>query len=247
MNTTIIFGTKKLGQAQESLSKEKYPELAVVTVEGQKGAKKSRRVLLNTKASELLSCELGSTQRVVFASLETGIDSPKQVLIANADLMDNEVQVTYKTSKNAVSYTNSKEKGKAITSTHACSEIFSFLGMDDTQDIEFELTPFDSTEVEAFLFTKVSDSSEMAEPATAEETVLDTNNGSMSGEDLSASVKAEVARAEEESPVLEEAIEDQVEDQDKDQADADLEEEAYMKNLEVSEEVAEEVDGVEWM
>ena len=65
----------------------------------------------------------------------------------------------------------------------------------------------------------------------------------MSGEDLSASVKAEVARAEEESPVLEEDIEDQVEDQDKDQADADLEEEAYMRNLEV----AEEVDGAEWM
>ena len=241
MNTTIIFGTKKLGQAQESLSKEKYPELAVVTVEGQRGAGKSRRVLLNTKAAELLSCELGSTQKVVFASLETGIDSPKQVLIANADLMDNEVQVTYKTSKNAVSYTNSKEKGKAITSTHACNEIFSFLGMDDTQDIEFELTPFDSIEVEAFLFTKVSDSSEMAEPATAEETVLDTNNGSMSGEDLSASVKAEVARAEVNDPVFVEDTENL--DQDEDPTDRDLEEEAYIKNLEV----AEEVDGAEWM
>jgi hypothetical protein len=245
MNTTIIFGTKKLGQAQESLSKEKYPELAVVTVEGQKGAKKSRRVLLNTKAAELLSCELGSTQRVVFASLETGVDSPKQVLIANADLMDNDVEVTYKTSKNAVSYTNSKEKGKAITSTHACNEIFSFLGMDDTQDIEFELTPFESTEVEAFLFTQISDSSEMSEPATAEEDVLNTNNGSMSGEDLSASVKAEVARAEAESPVLEESTDSQ--DQDEDLTDRDLEEEAYIKNLEAAEEVAEEVDGAEWM
>jgi hypothetical protein len=248
MNTTIIFGTKKLGQAQEAVSKEKYPNFAVVTVEGQKGAKKSRRILLNTKAADLLHCDLGETQRIVFASLETGTNNSKQVLIANAGLIDSELQVTYKTSKNAVSYTDSKEKGKAITSTHACNEIFSFLGMDDTQDIEFHLTSFESQEVEAYLLSDISSidpelraSFPEAAASSTEVPVLDTNSGTMSGEDLSESIKAEVAKAEAESPVLEEVTEDL--DQGEDPTDRDLEEEAYMKNLEVPE----EVDGSEWM
>ncbi|MBV1929349.1 MAG: hypothetical protein KUG81_07555, partial [Gammaproteobacteria bacterium] len=122
--STIIFGTKRLGQVAAAVTSEKYPNQAVITVEGQKGAKKSRRVILNTKAAELLECEVGSIQELVFASVETGTDTPNQVLIANAGTMppSDAKMVTYKTSKNKVAYgDDSKERGQAITSSHACS------------------------------------------------------------------------------------------------------------------------------
>ena len=60
----IIFGTKKLGQIQTAATSEKYPGIPVITVEGLKGAKKSRRILLNKTAAELLNCEVGDVQHL---------------------------------------------------------------------------------------------------------------------------------------------------------------------------------------
>jgi hypothetical protein len=209
-NPTIIFGTKKLGKEAAGVVSEKYPDLAVITVEGQKEAKKSRRILLNTKAAELLSAEVGFTQRVIFASVEVSDDADKQVLIANFDLMPEQENqddvVTYKTSKNKVSFSDdSKEKGKAITSSQKCGDIFSFLNLDDSSNVEFELKSYDSDEFEAFSLKSMNDTSD---------DVIETNGGSMNGEDLQKSIKQEVASAEVASPILQKeecAVEDSVE------------------------------------
>ena len=212
MSTTIIFGTKRLGQTVAQATTEKYPDIAVITVEGVKGAKKSRRILMNTKAAELLNAEVGSIQELVFASVEMGEDKPNQVLIANAATIDNEVDVTYKTSKNKVAYgEDSSEKGKAVTSSHACSEIFRFLGLDDSSNVEFQLNPFPSDDLEAFSLDAVGSVipvvNEDAAPAitsdeVADTPVLETNSGELTGAELQDSVQAEVARAEEANPVL---------------------------------------------
>lgn len=220
-NATIIFGTKRLGQTVTKEVAEKYPDLAVITVEGVKEAKKSRRVLLNSKAAELLNLEIGEIQNLVFASVEMGEVESRQVLIANADTLAEEPEVSYKTSKNKVAYSDSKEKGKAITSSHVCNEIFTFLSKDDSANIEFQLNAFDNDALEAYSLDAIGVSTETVEasegidelsaPAiSAEETadvpVLEGNNGEYTGEQVQESVLAEVARAEAESPVLQEEI-----------------------------------------
>ncbi len=220
MNATIIFGTKKLGQSAAAVVAEKYPNQAVITVEGQKGAKKSRRVLLNSKAADLLGCEAGSVQNLVFASVEMNDTDGKQVLIANASTMppQEEKMITYKTSKNKVSYgDDSKEKGKAVTSSHVCTEIFSFLSKDDSENIEFELVEFPSEQLEAFSLETVGSSNEDSDsnqevtidsaPAItgeelAEEAIIETNQGSMNGQEVAESIQSEVAAAEAANPVL---------------------------------------------
>lgn len=220
MNATIIFGSKKLGQATTTVANEKYPDLAVVTIEGQKGAKKSRRILINAKAAELLSLETGSIQELVFASVEMGATDQNQVLIANAGSIDNDDMVVYKTSKNNVSFgEDTKEKGKAVTSSHMCNEIFSFLGQDDSANIEFQLVEFPSEEVEAYAFTPISEGiDELSTPASAleadvEAEIIETNNGSMTTEELTESVQAKVAQDEANDPIfIDESAEMGIED-----------------------------------
>jgi len=196
MNATIIFGTKKLGQTtttNTSSSNEKYPDIPVVTVEGQKGAKKSRRILINSKAALLLNCPQGEVQNIVFASVEMGENTPKQVLITNESFLPQEVEVSYKTSKNKVAYDESNEKGKAVTSSHACNEILTFLGLNDEGNTEFKLVPFESNDLKAFsLSTKIEDD------------IIETNNASLSANEVVNETIAEVQRAEANSPVLQE-------------------------------------------
>ena len=197
MNATIIFGTKRLGQNPTTTTNDKYADLAVVTIEGQKGAKKSRRILLNTKAAELLNCEVGTVQQLVLASVEMGDNSPKRVLLANAANLGSEVDVTYKTSKNRVSFgEDTSEKGKAISSTHACNEIFNFLERDDSTNIEFKLTEFDSTEVEAYALS----------PIVSSANLIETNTGEISVEEVTELVINEVATAELNDPIMEEKV-----------------------------------------
>ena len=216
MSVTIIFGRKRLGQVSTgNSSSEKYPGQAVITVEGQKGAKKSRRILMNTKAAELLGATVGETQEFVFAPVEMGENTPNQVLIANRDTIDDDVDVSYKSSKNKVSYgEDSSEKGKAITSSYMCSEVFSFLGLDDSSNVEFELNAFDSEQLDAFSLdaigtaeAKALDTPDVNSDEVADEAVLESNQGSVTGAELQDSVKAEVARAEQENPVLVEELE----------------------------------------
>ena len=148
----IIFGTKKLGKVAEKAPKEKYPNHAVVTVEGVKEAKKSRRILFNTKASELLGLEPGETQWLVFGSVERGVGLPNEVLVMNtSEIGETDQDMTsYRASKNPVSIEDTKEKFKSVSSTHMCNEIFSFLEKDDSVNTEFSLTVFPSEEVNAF-------------------------------------------------------------------------------------------------
>lgn len=147
----IIFGTKKLTESVvRNASTEKYPQKAVVTVEGVKGHKKARRILFNLKACEELNLEVGSSQKLVFAP----IHDTKQVLIANMDTIDEDARgemISYKTSKNKVAYGGeSTEKGKAATTSFMCKELFSFFHKEDSVDLEFELNEFPSESVEAY-------------------------------------------------------------------------------------------------
>lgn len=146
----IIFGTKKLTESARTVSVEKYEGKAVITVEGQKGAKKSRRILFNNTASTLLGLESGSVQQVVFAPIQ----DTRQVLIANLETIDEDARgemVTYRTSKNKVSYgEDTTEKGKASTTSFMCKELFSFFGKEEDKDLEFELNEFPSESVEAY-------------------------------------------------------------------------------------------------
>ena len=156
----IVFGTKKLGLSPVKAPSEKYPDMAVVTVEGAKEAKKSRRILFNTKASELLNLESGSVQEIVFGFVE-GVETP-QILAMNVASIEGGVEemVVYKTSKNKVSFSDSSEKAKSITSSHMCGEIFNFLSIEDTSNAEFKLTAFDNDEIEAFSFEAIVESPE---------------------------------------------------------------------------------------
>ena len=185
---TIIFGSKRLGQQLAAVSSgDKYPDRAVVTVEGNKGSGKSRRLLFNTKAAQKLGLENGDVQELVFASVE-GVK--RQVLVANKSLVpeaDQENIVSYKTSKNRVSNgEDTKEKSKAITSSFFTREVFSFLGMDDNAgNAEFYLTAFPESQIEAHALIPVG-----------EEVVIETNQGSHTMADVQDSVTTEIARQE---------------------------------------------------
>ena len=193
---TIIFGSKRLGQQLAAVSAgDKYPDRAVVTVEGNKGSGKSRRLLFNTKAAQKLGLENGDVQELVFASVE-GVT--RQVLVANKSLVpeaDQENIVSYKTSKNKVSNgEDTKEKSKAITSSFFTREVFSFLGMDDEEgNAEFYLTAFPESQIEAHALIPVG-----------EEVVIETNQGSHTMADVQDSVTTEIAKQEAADNILDE-------------------------------------------
>jgi hypothetical protein len=188
METTIIFGSKRLGQQLASFSSgDKYSDRAVVTVEGYKGAGKSRRLLFNTKAAGLLGLDNGEVQELVFASVE-GVS--RQVLVANKSLVPEADQanvVSYKTSKNKVSNgEDTKEKSKAITSSFFTKEVFGFLGLDeDKGNAEFYLNSFAGSQIEAHALVPVG-----------EEVVIETNLGSHTMADVQESITTEIAKQE---------------------------------------------------
>lgn len=192
----IIFGTKRLGQSAATVSAAKYPNKAVITVEGLKGAKKSRRILMNAKAADLLGCTVGELQELSFGWPELGPDSPRQVLIANSATFTEEPGITYRTSKNKVSFgEDTSEKGKAITSSHVCSEIFNFLNLDDSANVEFELNAFDNPNLEAFTLDAVS----------ADDAVIETNNETRTVDEIVNDTIAEVQAAEEVNSIMNQA------------------------------------------
>jgi hypothetical protein len=224
-NLQIVFGTKRLGGAVAKAITEKYPNNAVVTVEGVKEAKKSRRILFNTKAAEMLNLENGEIQRLVFGSVQAGANVDKQVLVMNlSSIGDDAGEMTiYKTSKNKVAFADTSEKAKAVTSSHMCSEVFSFLEKDDTANIEFSLVEFASDQVEAYTFAPLNITEgidELSAPAVIsndkidDDPVLETNIGEMTGAEVQQSVQAEVARAEKADSIFasEEATELGIED-----------------------------------
>jgi hypothetical protein len=130
--------------------------------------------------------------------------------------------VVFKTSKNKVSFSDdSKEKGKAITSSAKCIDIFSFLNIDDSSNAEFTLTPYPSDDFEAFSLKMIVDCDtdcdeecdkvcdkegipsidEVIEKTTQaindSPVVAEDNNGNeLTAQDISESVQSEVAAAE---------------------------------------------------
>ena len=192
---TIIFGSKRLGQQLAAVSAgDKYPDRAVVTIEGNKGSGKSRRLLFNTKAAQKLGLENGDVQELVFASVE-GV--ARQVLVANKSLVPEADQaniVSYKTSKNKVSNgEDTKEKSKAITSSFFTREVFSFLGLSDDGNAEFYLTAFPESQIEAHALIPVG-----------QEPVIETNQGSHTMADVQDSVTTEIAKQEAADNILNE-------------------------------------------
>ena len=193
---TIIFGSKRLGQQLSAVSAgDKYADRAVVTVEANKGARKSRRLLFNTKASQLLGLDNGDVQELVFASVE---GDNRQVLVANKSLIpaaDQENVVSYKTSKNRVANgEDTKEKSKAITSSFFCKEVYSFLNIDeDGESAEFYLSAFPSNDIEAHALVPVG-----------QEPVIETNSGSKTMAEVQDSVTTEIAKQEAADNILEE-------------------------------------------
>lgn len=138
----IVFGTiKKAGR--DFTSNEKYAGKAVITVEGVKGEGKSRRVLFNATAMELLKIPAGAQQNVIFGFVEADDLINRRLLVANADLLPGkEATVVYNVSKNKVSYEDSKEKGKAIASSALHKEINGFLEVDENSTHEYSLVFF---------------------------------------------------------------------------------------------------------
>ena len=192
---TIIFGSKRLGQQLAAVSAgDKYPDRAVVTIEGNKGSGKSRRLLFNTKAAQKLGLENGDVQELVFASVE-GV--ARQVLVANKSLVPEADQaniVSYKTSKNKVANgEDTKEKSKAITSSFFTREVFSFLGLSDNGNAEFYLTAFPESQIEAHALVPVG-----------QEPVIETNQGSHTMADVQDSVTTEIAKQEAADNILDE-------------------------------------------
>lgn len=161
----IIFGTRRLGVSDIAQTNEKYPEVAVVTIEPSKEGGKSRRVLFNKTAASLLSLEEGAVQNITFGTVVIAADGFKQVLIANRDLLDtNEDLTTYKTSKNRVSFEGTKEKGKAISSSAISGQISSFLGLNEDVTNEFRVNAFDAGGIESYSLDLIVDNNVAAEP-----------------------------------------------------------------------------------
>jgi hypothetical protein len=143
----IIFGARKFGVSNTPAVTSKYPNTAVITVEPSKEGGRSRRVLFNAKASEVLNLEMSEVQQIVFGFVE----GETMGLIANASLLGNDVMesmTTYRTSKNKVSFESTKERGKAISSI--ANEIANYYGLDNSVENEFSLESFDTDGVESF-------------------------------------------------------------------------------------------------
>jgi len=141
----IVFGTKKLGKVDGAYeSFQKYTDRAVVTLEGDRGKGRTRRILFNRTAMEQMNLEKGSVQEIVFGTIDADENGNRAILIANANNLANiEDLTTYKTSKNPVSFDNTKEKGKAISSAALTKEMISFLDLDEDTEVEYALQPFD--------------------------------------------------------------------------------------------------------
>lgn len=154
MELNVVFGTlKKAGR--EISNNQKYPELAVVTLEAPIEGK-NRKIMFNAQAMELLKLEAGATQNVIFGFIEADEDMNRRLLVANADSLENKGDtVVYNTSKNKVPYL-SKEKGKSISSSYLHKEINEFLEINADIAHDYELVHFgENGGLDLFEFCKI--------------------------------------------------------------------------------------------
>ena len=138
----IVFGSSKQGNQRVSEQEFTSPS---IKIEASRGAGTSRRVLFNRAATNLLELENGVVQEMLFGFAHD--ESNQRLFIINTAEFAREVeQKTYKTSKNRVSYTDSKEKGKGISSTPLSNELRSFLGFnDDAVDLDLSIKIYDDS------------------------------------------------------------------------------------------------------
>lgn len=156
----VIFGSKRLGKVDGSHNEsyQKYTNQAVVTLEGDRGKGRTRRVLFNRTAMEQMNLEKGATQPIVFGTIDADENGNRAILIANANNLANiDDLTTYNTSKNAVAFENSKEKGKAISSAKLTKDMISFMDLDEDTETEFALQSFDGESLpsDTFKFVEV--------------------------------------------------------------------------------------------
>lgn len=179
-NNVIIFGSKKFGVSNTPVSTEKYPNTPVLLIEASKQGGKSRRIIFNKKASEILGLEMGFVQQIVFGFVQGDTVG----LIANAtDLPSetlNELQ-TYRTSKNKVTSENPLNRGKGISSTTLTKEISEYFDLDSSVENEFSLNTFESEGIESFSMelitgelTESTDEVENIQEEVIDQELLDT-------------------------------------------------------------------------
>tara|TARA_R110000765_G_scaffold125710_1_gene223342 strand:+ start:924 stop:1598 length:675 start_codon:yes stop_codon:yes gene_type:complete len=148
----IVFGSLKTTVAGNSAPSEFG--FASMKLEANRGPKTSRRILFNREAAALLRLPKGAVQNLLFgfAQPDANNATPRLFVINTDEFLHETKETTYNTSKNESSFTDSREKGKAISSTKLSNEVRSFLGMqDDTTDINFEISLY-SGEGEADIY-----------------------------------------------------------------------------------------------
>ena len=148
----IVFGSLKTTVAGNSAPSEFG--FASIKLEANRGPKTSRRILFNREAAALLRLPKGAVQNLLFgfAQPDANNATPRLFVINTDEFLHETKETTYNTSKNESSFTDSREKGKAISSTKLSNEVRSFLGMqDDTTDINFKISLY-SGEGEADIY-----------------------------------------------------------------------------------------------
>lgn len=145
-NYNVVFGTRRVTRAAGGF--QKFPDNAVVTVEGQAEKGKNRRLLFNKNSMETLNLTDGASQELVLVFIESDENGNRRLLIANTagSDIDSGIQ-TYSTSKSrTASYKESKEKGKSVTGKALLEEIADFLSMDSASEHEYYINPFNTPE-----------------------------------------------------------------------------------------------------
>ena len=164
----IVFGSLKTTAAANSAESEFG--FASMKVEANRGPKTSRRILFNREAGALLRLPKGAVQKLLFgfAQPTTPEETPRLFVINTDEFLHETKDTTYNTSKNESSFTDSKEKGKAISSTKLSNEIRSFLSLDDdSQDVNFSISLYsDEGEADIYELSVCSN--------REEETIVDT-------------------------------------------------------------------------
>ncbi len=147
MNINIVFGNKTLGKSTV-VDTAKYPDLAVLTIEGYKGKGKTRRSLLNAKAQEFLGMEKGVSEVIILGEAITE-EGENVSFITNVEAIGGapEEMFTYKANGGLTKVEG--EKFKTISSSLFAKNLIQYLDLADnletTQDIELVLEESDNT------------------------------------------------------------------------------------------------------
>ena len=183
----IVFGSiKKNGGSRIAEQAFDFP---VVTMEANRGPKTYRRILFNRPAMQLLDMEDGEINEMLFG-FASGEDN-RLFIVNTAEFIAKVEDKTYKTSKNKAAYTNSKERGKAISSNPLSTEIMSFMSIaSDDVDTNFKLTLY-SDEGEANVYELESFSAESDTLDLSEDKEFSENTASLEVNEVSVEVPVE--------------------------------------------------------